>query len=99
MAFWAAEEEIKIDNSDSTFDLSKKIDFDYLKRSIFVEADKDANGKLDREEKAAANQKMKETLDLIAQYFSSTKTATKDKVEELMQELINKIGEGIMIQE
>ena len=41
---------------------------------------------------------MKETLDLIAQYFSSTKTATKDRVEELMQELINKIGEGIMIQ-
>ena len=98
MAFWSAETRIKTDNRDSTFDLSKKIDFDYLKRSIFVEADKDANGKLDREEKAVANQKMEETLDLIAQYFSSTKTATKDRVEELMQELINKIGEGIMIQ-
>ena len=97
-AFWSAETRIKTDNRDSTFDLSKKIDFDYLKRSIFVEADKDANGKLDREEKAVANQKMEETLDLIAQYFSSTKTATKDRVEELMQELINKIGEGIMIQ-
>lgn len=98
MAFWNAETRIKADNRDSTFDLSKKIDFDYLKRSIFVEADKDANGKLDREEKAVANQKMEETLDLIAQYFSRTKTATKDRVEELMQELINKIGEGIMIQ-
>lgn len=99
MAFSHAETRIKTDNRDSTFDLSKKIDFDYLKRSIFVEADKDANGKLDREEREAANQKMGETLDLIAQYFSSTKTATKDRVEELMQELINKIGEGIMIQE
>lgn len=98
MAFSHAETRIKTDNRDSTFDLSKKIDFDYLKRSIFVEADKDANGKLDREEREAANQKMEETLDLIAKYFSSTKTATKDKVEELMQELINKIGEGIMIQ-
>ena len=96
--FQSTETEIKAMNLDSNFDLSKKIDFDYLKRSIFVEADKDENGKLDREEKAVANQKMEETLDLIAQYFSSTKTATKDRVEELMQELINKIGEGIMIQ-
>lgn len=86
------------ENGGNWSDVQNVIDYEYLQKRIFLDADNDHNGILDKNEKDQAFDKLDATLEALTDYLVKRSTADKGSQEALLQQLIDKIGEGIIIQ-